>query len=431
MIESRTHNSCLVLGWLVIFSCARPVTCNGLHLITTTSALSSASSANVIAPAYLIALEDMREKYPHLFDNNTITVTPVDVGLYTESCTPGFEGPSIDEFVRAYALATVRRSTEQIVILNAEDDSLVISCGTRSTALGGRYPTMMTVISGTISDAGMSLVALLDHVMWRSIAFIYDQNSGSIDAGRIQGHAMSLLKALQERSSDIDLSIVRMDSTVGKKSQTYYMALQRAANHSRIILCETLHRPLRELMASAYDLGMTVGNEYVFIYVYLFQIPSEPPPEWHENDQLDEKVKAVFRHTLVIRTAEPKWEKSDGIMERIVRRGSDMFNRTYQAQYKFNEFAVGCYGSVELLISTLNNTYLAGGSAKLKSPADFLRDLKNRTFNLTFESYAFLPDGTRAPNIILQRFDASSARFQVCQSGVSASSTLVDFSLNL
>ncbi|OQV24950.1 hypothetical protein BV898_01160 [Hypsibius exemplaris] len=247
-------------------------------------------------------------------------------------------------------------------------------------AQGGRYPTMMTVIPGTVWDAGVSLVALLDHVKWHSVALILDLNSGSADAGRIQGRSTSLLTALHKRS--------------------------------RVIICETLHQPLRQL-ATAYDLDMTTRNEYVFLYVYILQIPTERPAEWHENDQLDKKVKAVFGSTLVIRTGEPKWEEIDGIMERIIRRGSEMFNETYDKANKFNEFAVGCYGSVELLISTLNNTYLAGGSTKLNSPAEFLRSLKNRTIQLTFERYVFLPDGTRAPNMVLQRFDTASARFQV------------------
>ncbi|OQV24949.1 putative Mitogen-activated protein kinase kinase kinase 4 [Hypsibius exemplaris] len=102
------------------FGVALPVCYGRLHLITTTSTLSSSITAMITSPAYVTALEDMRKKYPQLFENNAITVTTVDVGLYTESCTPGFEGPSINEFVGAYARATEARTTEQTVILNAD-----------------------------------------------------------------------------------------------------------------------------------------------------------------------------------------------------------------------------------------------------------------------------------------------------------------------
>ncbi|OQV22209.1 hypothetical protein BV898_03711 [Hypsibius exemplaris] len=412
------------LWWTMSFAEGR------LHLVTTTSALGGATSSVTIAPAYAVALDDMAVMYPRLFAPDSLTITAMDMGQYPFSCTPDGVGQTINEFTSAYANAALFSAGDHTIILNAvlcpqlyptigdfarEDNVLTFSCGARPPARGGRYPTMTTFFPGSNFDNGIALLALMDRFEWRSIALIHDLNLGAIldYAGRIAGQTVGLLAALESRAHDIDSMIIQMDSTKDMKPQIYYRALWKAANHSRIILCDTLHEPLREMMATAFDLRMTDRNEYVFIYVYIFQVPKEKPAEWNDGDDLDLKVKTAFESMLIIRTEAFNWTQLDSLMQRIVRRGNDTYiNKTsqYDPEYiKFNEFVLRCYESVELLATLLNETQFSGDYRV--NPAHFLNKLKNRTIALRYENFTFGPDGTRAANLVLQRFDTASATF--------------------
>ncbi|OQV14753.1 hypothetical protein BV898_11017 [Hypsibius exemplaris] len=176
-------------------------------------------------------------------------------------------------------------------------------------------------------------------------------------------------------------------------------------------MCVTLHRPLRELMATAFDLGLLVNRtDYVFIFMFIYQVPGENPPEWNQGDAIDLKVKEAFKSMLIIRAQPLNWTQLNNITERIVRRGSEQFNVTYDRNNKLNEFAIGCYETVELLAVVLDR--MRANAQHLVTPAAFLPHLRDQTFPLSFRNITFGPDGARIAALVLQKFHRESGTFQ-------------------
>ncbi|OQV16136.1 hypothetical protein BV898_09771 [Hypsibius exemplaris] len=376
-----------------------------INFVTITAGKFSVVSAATVAPAYAIAIEDMSKRYPDIFANHT--VIPINVALNFNPGTPDGDWLVVEELVKAYG-AGVLQSTDPTIILNSKDNILTLSCGP-SKPNPRRYPTNMIVFPGSPFDTGAAVVATMDTFHWKSVAVIWDLCSSLVNAARVEGILRGLLPLLEKRSLDINALVIKMDSTKDAVPFAYYDALWRAGNHSRIVVCGILPRGFRKLMAAAYDIGFTSDNEYVFIYEHILDIPGEHPPEWKQGDNLDLKVRKAFERVLVIRSQPINWTHADTLAERIVQRGSAMFGIPYDPENKFNEIALGCYESVELLSELINRNNLTG---QLSDPSAVMQHLKGQTFPLTLRSVTFGPTSARPPVIVLQKFNSSMATFQ-------------------
>ncbi|OQV16133.1 hypothetical protein BV898_09768 [Hypsibius exemplaris] len=410
-----------ILMLVVIFIQAFYEHANGkLNLVTITAGKFSVLSAATVAPAYAVAIEDMSKRYPDIFANHT--VVPINVALKVNPGTPEGDWLVVEELVKEYG-AGVLRSNDPTVILNSisarifstvgdfarEDNLVTLSCGP-SEPNPARYPTNIIFYPGSAFDFGAGVIATMDALHWRSVAVIWDLCSALINSARVEGLLRGLLPLLERRSMDIDALVIKMDSTLEVLPKAYYSALWRAGNHSRIIVCGILNRELLELMAAASDIGFISGNNYVFIHVYGLEVPGEQPPGWKEMGGIDLKVREAFERLLIVRSQPLNWTQAEPLTERIVQRINTMFGIPYDAENKLNEFAIGCYESVELLSDVLNRSGLDGHSI---DPGVFMQQLKGQTFQLTLRNVSFGPGTTRPPTIVLQKFNSLMATFQI------------------
>ncbi|OWA51335.1 hypothetical protein BV898_15822 [Hypsibius exemplaris] len=287
-------------------------------------------------------------------------------------------------------------------------DMLAVSCTNIDGSLRNtdRFPSTVTFAMADTGPYGATVLAVMRYYLWKSIAIISDQLSGSSRANRNVEQCRAPLEQLYERRSEFEFHNFITDSS----KESFTRALITATKFSRVILSCTLGEPQRRAMADAYDLEMMKGD-YIFLHLYEMEVPGEPPLSWFRNDSLDVKVRAAFQHVLVVRSPPIDWKKFEEPSRLMHQRREIMFGDPI-TPYERNEFEVTCYEAVVTVAKVLNESY-DSRDARSFSGRYMTQKMTNRTYEFPLRPITLAAGGIRSILATVQYYDAYSDTFKI------------------
>ncbi|XP_055357331.1 atrial natriuretic peptide receptor 1-like [Paramacrobiotus metropolitanus] len=393
-----------------------------LNIVTITDGPFQGSGIAPMQSTFRVAIDNMRQKYRGLYEDysethlaieDNATACRIEGNVIVLNLLQQWYGSGVFNQNGLTVILTSVCAPAYLVIgdFAREMDLLTVACG--SVEISQRYPNAIAVTLGSVKTYAEAYTTVMSHFQWRTVAVINDRLSQSVFGARSTEMCRGPVERLQDLAAEFNFLIVDTDSTLG----SFRKALQEARQHSRVILCCTLHTGMRRLLADAYDLNMTSGD-HVFVYLYEFQIPLEYPLSWQHDDALDEKVWYGIQSVISIRSAVVDWTKYDATAEAINARRKEIFGTQPNPENKFNEFAMICYEAAEVLSyglnATLNSdqTILTNDNGMLHIERNqFTKSIIGKTLHLSFRDASFLPSGQRRPEIVVQQFNALANDF--------------------
>ncbi|XP_055356823.1 atrial natriuretic peptide receptor 1-like [Paramacrobiotus metropolitanus] len=422
MLAKRTIFLC---HYVATFSLLYGCSCIQVNLVTISASNTTGPGVEPMQSAFAIAVEDMVKKYPHVYRNYTKT----DLTNSYDVCKD-YEWMFPPELAAWYGKGYFDRSGLTIVLTSVcnnvasyigdfvrEMGLITVACAT-GFPVDKRYPTVISLTAGAPPNFAQALVTLMKTYNWTYVSLIHDNLGGAVEAAR----AVSTTKATQfifERSKSIvNCKYFTTDSAVASKAELYDVLVQ-ASRHSRLIMISTLVVPMRKFLAAAYDLNMTNGD-YVFLYIYTWQVPEEPPLFWQENDELDPKVLKAMERVLLFASPLSDWPRWEDTGNRINQIREKMFKTPIDYENIHNDFAITCYGAVETISQVLDEILAEDhipDSATSFTTDNFnaqraIQKVSHRVNQLTFENVTFMPGtGWRLPAVLVQQFNTTTKSF--------------------
>ncbi|XP_055341962.1 atrial natriuretic peptide receptor 2-like [Paramacrobiotus metropolitanus] len=432
-----------------------------LNVITLSNANASGSAADLMQSTFAVALRHNQQRYPELYENFTkLDLSwPADMPI----CRPVGDAWVPLQMAKWYSHGMFNRQGVTVVLSSVcayafptiadflrELDIAVLPCATSVAIRRDRYTTAVTMSTASFILFGQSVWYMMKKFNWRYVVIIRDEFKrvpGYVNSGRSQTQCEGVTMDLSKRT-DVQYQLITFDSTAEDFSA--YDTLRTAASYSRIIVCCTLFKAMRRILAAAAELNMTNG-EYVslafseyfygcivekdplgksayqstisfakqeFLYFYEGQIPAEPPlGDWRQNDDLDKAINAVIERVLVIRTPETDWSTFLNRSDEILRYREAVFGAPYDIQHLYNDFFVSCTNAADLM-STVLDEFRTGNETEQDSPAyhldagRILKKLLGQSYRLPFENVSITSSGEKVPVVVIQQFDRVSGKFR-------------------
>ncbi|XP_033625244.1 atrial natriuretic peptide receptor 1-like [Asterias rubens] len=164
--------------------------------------------------------------------------------------------------------------------------------------------------------------------------------------------------------------------------EEFKSALKEASVNSRIIVISADGDDVRQIMLSAYELGMTNGD-YVFISYHPFNnTKTFGDDSWNQGDENDAKLKIAYKALMTIRLFEPTTDEYINFQKEMNRRMLESYNFTPTAGDEANFFATSFHDALILYSLAINETLHEGGDIR-----DGLA-LRDKMWNRTFQGIA-------------------------------------------
>ncbi|OWA51337.1 hypothetical protein BV898_20322, partial [Hypsibius exemplaris] len=287
-------------------------------------------------------------------------------------------------------------------------DMLAVSCTNIDGSLRNtdRFPSTLSFAMADTELYGATVLAVMKHYLWNSIAIISDQLSGSARANRNVEQCRAPLEQLYERRSEFEFLNIITDSS----KENFTRALVTARKFSRG----------ESSSAEAYDLEMMKGD-YIFLHLYGNEVPGDHPLSWFRNDSLDVKVRAAFQHLLVVGSPPIDWKEFEEPSRLMHQRREIMFGDPI-TPYERNEFEVTCYEAVVTVAKVLNESY-DPRDARSFSGRYMAQKMTNRTYEFPLRPITFTAGGRRSTLATVQYYEAYNDTFKAAGLKVRSSGT--------
>ncbi|OWA51341.1 hypothetical protein BV898_15827 [Hypsibius exemplaris] len=312
----------------------------------------------VMQPLFNYSLEDQAGRYPKLFENYTYEAK---VNQGSKICGPQGVETSVDLMTEIIAERTWFPDPSDLTVI------LAPLCAPSFAVIGDfardRFPSTVSFAMADTGLYGATVLVVMRYYLWKSIAIISDQLSGSAKANRNVEQCRAPLELLYERRSEFEFLNIITDSS--------------KENFTRALITATMFSRGESSSADAYDLEMMKGDyvsslihssfilklkfngsysakhslflsttlPQIFLHLYGIEVPGEPPLSWFRNDSLDVKVQAAFQHLLVVSSPPIDWKEFEEPSRLMHQRREIMFGEP-TTPYERNEFEVTCYEAV-------------------------------------------------------------------------------------
>ncbi|OQV16040.1 hypothetical protein BV898_09810 [Hypsibius exemplaris] len=358
-----------------------------------------------VDPIYDFAFEKLVPQYPKLFENYSVIMRP----SFVSSCTDDGREQVLNTLADLYQERSFIMG--QTIIFAPQMDVLVATSAAADTAYADktRFPTVLSFSYGDMTVYGMTILHLLRHFKWRTLAIIVDKLSGNDYATKNLEMCRGTQSVMQKAIYEVNALEFTMDSTTASWERT----LHNASLHSRIMLCCTLTRPLRDLLATAADLRMD-GGDYVFLSLYILQVPYQPPLRWQNADDLDKKVKRILSSLFVIRSPPVDWIKMRNLTHDIIQKRYLRTQVPVAPELAYNEIFVVGTEMVEVIAKVMESHRLSRTRQDRMTGTDLAKMFYNRTFHVSLTNTTVSMDhrGNRWAYPEVQQFHDSFQDFR-------------------
>ncbi|XP_055339077.1 atrial natriuretic peptide receptor 1-like [Paramacrobiotus metropolitanus] len=377
-----------------------------------------------VGPAYRLALDNIRQRYPRLNVTHTIIADKKypDCGALafdsvfltakqfytTGALTPGEYDRNCSASVMVFSGCS---EIDDVVPFVTQLDKLIITTVGTNPSL--RKKTITPTWIGTTCNSFQIIVSMVLSIAkkfrWTSVGLIADTgtNRGYEHFARESGKTV-IANGGQAYQEWYNSKTMTNDERIA--------LLRRLNDRARVYFYFGDYGEFRRLLLVAANLGMTNG-EHVYIPMAGFRKSSEPGYySWNKGDGDDEIARQAYRSVLLMEFNEAVFGKtngSDNFTQQMIQGSKELYNYTYQPFELVTPHPAATYATMMILAQVMEQLRSTGNQEVWSSGRKLAKLFMNRTFTTEVGDVCIDEVGERLPVMNLNQIDWNTSRVRM------------------
>ncbi|OQV23611.1 hypothetical protein BV898_02356 [Hypsibius exemplaris] len=373
---------------------------------------------NLIGPGFDVGLERARQKYPHIFADDLMTITQI----FTAGVYPSCEASAGEVIPNLFTLlpkntAFDKKLNEFTIVLSPDcttdilpmadfarevDIPLIASTSAVPLTAPGRFPTLLPWSSSPLANGINAMIKLVQLYSWTELNLLCDDNpmmNPTIEVTR--GLVMSFIRA---KAPTVNLAVFYFDSSSAAASDnSFRRALAEARKHSTINVVASFPSVIQSLLGNAVSLSMTTG-EYVFVLIPLSPYEQAKDVNWFASGSFGKvtpDLSSILPYVFALDFEDINWDRVSVELEEMQRISLERYNWTVTLEQQHSNQRLAAYESVLVIAEILNDLWSGLSNISAES---FVQAFFNKEFHLPSRTMKISSAGLRVCDVEVKQF---------------------------